>query len=314
MHASRISCPAAIVCCLIASLSAQEPKPSAPALINAQRIEWLKQARLDLDKQYNGRPENVSLSDVDLVPVAQARIGEAMALLANEPENPVRIQAFQTCSLLVESARVQLWIQKTNRDIVDLGAELGEVLDRLSLVQDSIIRIESSHAAELKDHASQLQDQLAEEKKRAAKMREEMEKKFDALQSELISVSKTARGTIISMSDILFDVGKASLKPDLKTNLAKIAGILTVYKDVRVMVEGHTDSTGSDEFNQKLSEDRASNVMHYLVEQGVAQTRLSATGYGETKPMASNATSEGRQKNRRVDLVVVEKEKEPKSE
>ncbi len=110
------------------------------------------------------------------------------------------------------------------------------------------------------------------------------------------------------MSDILFDVGKATLTQDLKTNLAKIAGILTIYKDANVQVEGHTDNVGGEEYNQKLSEKRASNVMDFLVSPGgIAAARLTSVGYGFTKPLADNATKEGRQKNRRVDLVIMDK-------
>jgi len=103
-------------------------------------------------------------------------------------------------------------------------------------------------------------------------------------------------------------VGKATLTQDLKTNLAKIAGILTIYKDANVQVEGHTDNVGGEEYNQKLSEKRAENVMQFLINPGgIAATRLTSMGYGFTKPIADNATKEGRQKNRRVDLVIMDK-------
>jgi len=262
-----------------------------------------------MTEAFENRAEGVTLNELDLYPLAQARITEAMTLLSTAPEDPTTIKAFQTCSLATEAAMVQIRLARARVDIARLEGDLTGALEQLSAVEDSVIHLVSQHAAELKSQASSLQDQLDDEKRKAAKLREEMQKKFSALQSELISVSKSARGTIISMSDILFDVGKATLKPDLKTNLAKIAGILTVYKDVNVLVEGHTDSTGSDEFNQKLSEDRANSVMQYLIEQGVAAPRLKATGYGETKPVASNSTSEGRQKNRRVDLVVQDPKK-----
>ncbi|MBD3320601.1 MAG: OmpA family protein [Chitinivibrionales bacterium] len=150
---------------------------------------------------------------------------------------------------------------------------------------------------------------LDAEKAKARKLREEAEKKFSELQSALIQVSKDARGTIISMSDILFKIGKADLTPDLKTNLAKIAGILTVFKNSKVIVEGHTDNQGSEEYNQRLSEDRAENVMNFLIEQGVEPHRLTAIGYAFHRPIASNETAEGRKKNRRVDLVVQEQKK-----
>ena len=137
--------------------------------------------------------------------------------------------------------------------------------------------------------------------------REDAEKRFGELNSALIQVRKDARGTIISMSDILFDVGKATLTPDLKTSLAKIAGILTIYKDANVLVEGHTDNVGGEEYNQKLSEKRAGNVMEFLVHRAASADAAHFQGYGFSKPIADNATKEGRQKNRRVDLVIMDK-------
>jgi outer membrane protein OmpA-like peptidoglycan-associated protein len=138
----------------------------------------------------------------------------------------------------------------------------------------------------------------------AKKRQEEARNKLNALQSKLIQVTQDARGIILSMSDILFAVNKADLTPDLQQNLAKIAGILTVYKESKIIVEGHTDNTGSAEHNQKLSETRANNVRNYLIKMGLEKNRLRAVGYGLTKPVANNSTAEGRQKNRRVDIVI----------
>ena len=111
----------------------------------------------------------------------------------------------------------------------------------------------------------------------------------------------------IRSEDILFAVGKADLTGNLKTSLAKIVGILTVYKESKVIIEGHTDNTGSQKLNNKLSLDRAENVMKFMVEQGLVADRLSAKGYGMTQPVADNKTKAGRQKNRRVDLIIVDK-------
>ena len=138
--------------------------------------------------------------------------------------------------------------------------------------------------------------------------------KLNELQSKLIQVSKDARGIILSMSDILFDVNQATLKADLKTSLAKVAGILSVYQQFNVSIEGNTDNTGSEEFNMKLSQQRADNVMKFLVEQGIDAGRLTAKGLGMTMPIADNSTKEGRQKNRRVDLVIQDKALQGKAE
>ncbi|MBQ3839999.1 MAG: OmpA family protein [Fibrobacter sp.] len=148
---------------------------------------------------------------------------------------------------------------------------------------------------------------LAEERAKAETRQKEAMNKLNELQSKLIQVSQDARGIILSMSDILFDVDKATLKQDLKTSLAKVAGILTVYQQFNVSIEGNTDNTGSAEHNMKLSQQRADNVMNFLVEQGIDASRLTAKGLGMTMPIADNSTKEGRQKNRRVDLVIQDK-------
>jgi len=120
----------------------------------------------------------------------------------------------------------------------------------------------------------------------------------------ILETKQTARGLIVNMSDVLFDVDKATLKPEAREKLAKVAGILETHPDLKLQVEGHTDSTGSDEYNQKLSENRAISARDFLVSQGISSTEITAKGFGESVPVASNDTAEGRQKNRRVELVI----------
>lgn len=166
---------------------------------------------------------------------------------------------------------------------------------------------EALQAEQAKAREDSLNKLLAEERAKAEARQNEAKNKLNELQSKLIQVTEDARGIILSMSDILFDVDKATLKPDLKTSLARVAGILTVYQELNVSVEGHTDNTGSEEHNLKLSEQRAKNVLDFLVAQGIAASRLSSKGYGMAHPVADNSTKEGRQKNRRVDLVIKDK-------
>jgi outer membrane protein OmpA-like peptidoglycan-associated protein len=129
----------------------------------------------------------------------------------------------------------------------------------------------------------------------------------ERLRSQLNSVlatSESARGLIVKMSDVLFDTGKYTLKPNTQISLAKVSGILQAYPGLKLQVEGYTDSVGSDEYNQKLSENRADAVRDFLVTQGVQPDNITATGYGKAKPVADNATASGRAQNRRVNLVV----------
>ena len=122
--------------------------------------------------------------------------------------------------------------------------------------------------------------------------------------NEILQTRDSARGLIVSMSDVLFDTGQYSLKPGAREKLAKVAGILIAYPSLNIAVGGYTDNVGGDEMNQKLSENRAGAVRDYLVQQGVVANSVSATGFGNTLPVASNDNSAGRQENRRVELVV----------
>lgn len=122
--------------------------------------------------------------------------------------------------------------------------------------------------------------------------------------NSILQTRDTARGLIVNMSDVLFDTGSYTLKPGAREKLARISGILLAHPGLTLEVEGHTDSVGSDEFNQQLSEHRAGSVRDYLVQSGVPDSTITARGFGKTQPVASNDTPEGRQKNRRVELVV----------
>jgi len=122
--------------------------------------------------------------------------------------------------------------------------------------------------------------------------------------NKILQTRDSARGLIVSMSDVLFDTGKYSLKPGAREKLAKVAGILVSYPGLNIEVGGYTDNVGGDAMNQTLSENRASTVRDYLVNQGVATNSVSAKGFGNTLPVATNDNSSGRQQNRRVELLV----------
>jgi outer membrane protein OmpA-like peptidoglycan-associated protein len=145
---------------------------------------------------------------------------------------------------------------------------------------------------------AQLTAQQAETDKAAMRAR---------LSEQLNSILQTrdsARGLIVSMSDVLFDTGRFSLKPGAREKLAKVAGILLAYPALNIEVGGYTDNVGGDSMNQTLSENRASSVRDYLVQEGVSLNSVSAKGFGNTLPVASNDNSAGRQQNRRVELLV----------
>ena len=122
--------------------------------------------------------------------------------------------------------------------------------------------------------------------------------------NSILQTRDSARGLIVSMSDVLFDTGKYSLKAGAREKLAKVAGILLAYPALNIEVGGYTDNVGGDAMNQTLSENRANSVRDYLVQEGVASGSVSSKGFGNTLPVASNDNSAGRQQNRRVELVV----------
>ena len=146
-------------------------------------------------------------------------------------------------------------------------------------------------------NAQQDEDQANSDK---AAMRAQLSEQLN----KVLATRDSARGLIVSMSDVLFDTGQYSLKPGAREKLAKVAGILIAYPGLNIEVGGYTDNVGGDEMNQKLSENRAGAVRDYLVEEGVATNSVSAKGFGNTLPVASNENSSGRQENRRVELVV----------
>jgi outer membrane protein OmpA-like peptidoglycan-associated protein len=144
-------------------------------------------------------------------------------------------------------------------------------------------------------------------RKAAEAANEQLGKAMGQLQSlvtEITNLKETSRGLVVSLSDVLFDVGKATLKEGAVANVRKISAVLKQYPNHQISVEGYTDSQGSDTFNQKLSEDRASSVKQALIEGGVDPVLISSKGLGKASPVASNETAEGRQANRRVEIVV----------
>jgi outer membrane protein OmpA-like peptidoglycan-associated protein len=145
---------------------------------------------------------------------------------------------------------------------------------------------------------AELQRSMAEKEK--AQLRAKLLKQF----SMVLETRDTERGLVVNMSDVLFDTGKYTLRQEAREKLARIAGILLNYPDLQLEAEGHTDSTGSYELNQKLSQQRADSVRQYLVSQGIPEESITSVGKGYSMPVASNDTFEGRQKNRRVELIV----------
>ncbi|HEX6881578.1 MAG TPA: OmpA family protein [Terriglobales bacterium] len=150
-----------------------------------------------------------------------------------------------------------------------------------------------------------MQVQQAQNAAQQAEMeREQTRQRLLTQLNQVLQTKDTARGLIVNMSDVLFDFNKATLKPGARERLARVAGVVLAYPDLRLQIEGYTDNVGSDTYNMQLSEKRAETVRNYLVSQGVNANNITARGFGETAPVASNDSPAGRQQNRRVELVV----------
>ncbi len=172
-------------------------------------------------------------------------------------------------------------------------------------------RIADAKAAEAKQKADaeiaaqEAARKLAEEQKQAAE-REKQQLRARLLEqfNRVLPTTDTDRGLVVNMGDVLFDTGKSDLRSEAREALAKLSGIVLNYPSLQLTIEGHTDSMGGAEFNQTLSEKRSGSVRDYLVSQGLDAGTLTAHGFGMDRPVADNKTAEGRQKNRRVEVVV----------
>jgi outer membrane protein OmpA-like peptidoglycan-associated protein len=137
-------------------------------------------------------------------------------------------------------------------------------------------------------------------RKAAADLRAQLLDQFN----RILETRDTPRGLVVNMGDVLFDFGKYDLKPEAREKLAKLSGIVLAHSGLNLAVEGYTDNVGGDDFNQKLSEKRAETVRTYLAQQGLEESRVTSQGFGKSSPVADNSTAAGRQKNRRVEIVV----------
>ena len=180
----------------------------------------------------------------------------------------------------------------------------AEEAQAAALAQQQQAQAQTLAAQQAAAAAQQQQAEAERQKQEAIQQKEQMRARLLAQLNQVLQTRDTARGLIVSMPDVLFDFNKYTLKPEARERLAKISGIVLAYPDLKLDIEGHTDSIGSDEYNQTLSEKRADSVRGYLISSGVVPDHVSAVGLGKSNPVADNNTSAGRALNRRVDMVV----------
>ena len=186
----------------------------------------------------------------------------------------------------------QLAMQQAQQEKAAADAAKAEALK-----QQQALAAEAERARLAAQQSDALRQQAEAEK---TALRERLRNQLNMI----LETRETQRGLIVNINDVLFDFNKYTLKPGAREKLAKVAGIVLAYPGLKIQLEGHTDSIGSDEYNQKLSEQRADTVRSYLVSQGVPSDMTTAIGLGKSGPVASNDTAAGRQQNRRVDMVV----------
>jgi outer membrane protein OmpA-like peptidoglycan-associated protein len=226
--------------------------------------------------------------------------------LASERQNSADAQAQarqQADDARRQKERADSDAARARSDAADAQAATAKAQSDMAANQASSATALSAAQAEaeqsrLAAQQAQLNAQQADTDKAA------MRAKLSEQLNRILETRDSARGLIVSMSDVLFDTGKYSLKPGAREKLAKVAGILLAYPGLNIEVGGYTDNVGGDAMNQTLSENRAGSVRDYLVQEGVSTNSVSARGFGNTLPVASNDNSAGRQQNRRVELLV----------
>jgi outer membrane protein OmpA-like peptidoglycan-associated protein len=195
-----------------------------------------------------------------------------------------------------EAERLKQEAELATQEATKAKAE-AEQARAAAIAQQQALAAEADKARQAAQEADHLRQQADREK---ADLRARLLQQLNAV----LETHDSARGLISNMGDVLFQTGKYELKPEARERLAKVSGILLAYPTLKVAIEGHTDSVGSDEYNQRLSEQRAEAVRDYFIQQAVSADLVTAHGFGKTQPVASNDTPDGRQRNRRVELVL----------
>jgi outer membrane protein OmpA-like peptidoglycan-associated protein len=249
-------------------------------------------------------------SDPNLATRAPAATKEADAAVrvAEQPEVDKDLAAYRVylADRKVEIARAQAETSFAEDQRVQLGAQREKArLDSRTREADAAkgqVAAARAEGAEQKVAAEQARGEADAAHAAAASSEQqtaELQRQIDVLQAK-----PTDRGLVVTLGDVLFMTGRADLQPGIVGNLGRLVAFLNKYPERTVAIEGYTDSVGSEDYNQSLSERRADSVKSYLTAQGIGSTRLSASGKGESDPVAANDSASGRQQNRRVEVVI----------
>ncbi|BFM07350.1 OmpA family protein [Halioxenophilus aromaticivorans] len=228
---------------------------------------------------------------------AEATIAKAEALYEDDEE-----QASVEHQIYLATKQMEIVKAKTERGLAEERTSEAELRRKQALLDAKEQQLVDAETA-----AAVYRAQALAAQERAS----DLEDKAMALSNRVdnLTTKKTDRGVVLTFGDILFETGEAQVKPGAVRTLDRVAEFLKEYPERQIVVEGFTDSVGSEDFNQNLSEERAQSVEAALVDSGVSQARLQAKGFGEAYPVAPNDTREGRQLNRRVELLILNETK-----
>jgi outer membrane protein OmpA-like peptidoglycan-associated protein len=232
---------------------------------------------------------------------------EAKARADAEAQSKRRVEA-EEAQKQAETAKAEAEKMKAEAEQAAAEAsrqkEEAEKAKAEAVAQQQALASETAKAQQAAAQSEQLRQQADQMRQQAEKEKQDLRARLLQQLNTILATRDTARGLIANMSDVLFRTGSFELLPGARERLAKVSGIVLAYPSLHLQIEGHTDSVGGDEYNQSLSEHRAEAVRDYLVQQGIAADSVEARGLGKTQPIASNDTPEGRQQNRRVELVL----------
>jgi outer membrane protein OmpA-like peptidoglycan-associated protein len=281
---------------ILLSRAAGADKFATEVFQNAQNL--LNQAQRYQDRKAGDKPvimtSREAVQKAEDARIISIRRQRELALQKQREDQAARVAA-------AKAAAAQSEHQQKLADQQRLLAEQQAQLDAQKREQaEQARKIAEAAQAQAAAEAASARQSAAQ----ADAQKEAMRKQMLAQLNQVLQTRETARGLIMNLSDVLFDFGKYTLKPETREKLAKVSGILLTHPDMHLQVEGYTDNVGSDEFNQKLSEQRADSVRDYLISQGISADSITSKGFGKTNPIASNDTAKGRQQNRRVEIVV----------
>ena len=257
-----------------------------------ERKQLIAVAREEVQTAEDARQIAVKKMEEQRLADEQQASADAQARSQGQAEDAIRQRdQAQSDTAIAQAAKAQAESDAMN-------AQAATARAKADMAASQAASASALSAAQADADASRLAAQQADSDKAALRT------KLSEQLNSILQTRDSARGLIVSMSDVLFETGKYSLKSGAREKLAKVAGILLAYPSLNIAVGGYTDNVGGDEMNQKLSDHRAGSVRDYLVQQGVASNSVSAEGFGNSLPVASNDNSAGRQQNRRVELVV----------